>query len=88
MVSHLGYPRGGGGRGRGERVVGWNRVKEYNTYMLDERIGSIGSNPITLPRTDRGEREEGGAGEASRRPNGAEKKKKKEFIMVLLSPLF
>lgn len=52
--------------------------------MLEERIGSIGSNLITLPRT---EREEGGAWEASRRPNGAERKKK-EFIMVLLSPLF
>lgn len=55
--------------------------------MLEERIGSIGSNLITLPRTERGEREEGGAWEASRRPNGAERKKK-EFIMVLLSPLF
>lgn len=78
MVSHLGYPRGGGGRGRGERVVGWNRVKEYNSYMLDERIGSIGSNLITLPRNERGERERK-EGQGKPRAGPMEPRKKKEF---------
>lgn len=55
--------------------------------MLDERIGSIGSNLITLPRTERREREEGGAGEASRRPNGAEKKKKRVYYGTFESSL-
>lgn len=42
--------------------MGWNRVKGYKTYKLDERIGSMGNNHITFITAElvrEGERERG-----------------------------